>query len=812
MSLTRYKSLRDFTKTPEPTPAKGKEKSASLEFVVHKHHASHLHYDFRLEMGGVLKSWAVPKGPSLNPSDKRLAMMVEDHPYDYRKFEGVIPKKSYGAGNVIIWDRGTYEPRQKTDSKEEYLLKQLKRGRLTIVLRGQKLNGEFGLIKSPSMGDNAWLLVKKKDRYAGDIDVTGQDQSVVSGRRVEELSQDKIDLSSAPKAGMPKNVRPQLATLTDEPFDDVGWLFEIKWDGYRALGQWDGRSARLYSRQGNGFSHYKPILESLRRLEHKVVLDGEVVAVDAQGKANFGWLQDYGRAPKGQLVYYVFDILWCDGHDLTGLPLSRRKEILAQLGNVGLIHYSDHIDGAGNDFYSLAKSQNLEGIIAKKADSKYHCGRRSKQWLKIKTELRQEAVIGGFTEPSGSRKHIGALILGVYGSDGRLHYIGHTGGGIPSSQLRLLRQSLEKLEVSKSPFSESFKPNAPAHWLKPSMVCEVSFSEWTSTGHMRQPIFKGLRDDKKPKQVVREMPLKTKAVASKPAKKNPASRVDFSHLDKIFFPSAGTTKGDLVNYYQDVGEYILPYIKDRPHSLLRQPNGIDGDSFFQKDVNYSPPDWVKTKAIYSESNKKDINYLVADSMDSLLYMVQLGCIEINPWNSKIEHLDNPDWCVIDLDPERISFSEVIQAAKAVNQVCKELNIVNLAKTSGKTGIHIYIPLAAKYNYEQTKQFAQLLANLVHQRLPKTTSLERSPKKRQGKVYLDYLQNRKGQTLAAPYCVRPTPSASVSAPIDWKEVNSRLNPAEFNIKNMGRRLKDIGDIWQPVIGKGIDIEKVLAHLD
>ncbi|MDB5160887.1 MAG: ligase [Candidatus Saccharibacteria bacterium] len=814
MSLAKYKNKRKFPQTPEPSGQLKKTKSKQLAFVVHKHLASRLHYDLRLELGGVLKSWAIPKGPSMNPGDKRLAMMVEDHPYEYRTFEGVIPEGNYGAGNVIIWDQGTYEPRAKTEDPEKNLSEQLEKGHLTFILHGQKLKGEFALIKSPHMGSNAWLLIKKKDEYATTEDVTKQDESVVSGRRVGDMESDKIDdLSGTPEAPMPEQVKPMLATLAKEVFDDPGWLYEIKWDGYRAIGSWDGSQVELYSRNGNDFTKYKEVTEALRSLRHRAVIDGEIVVLDPEGRAHFEWLQNYASKPQGQLAYYVFDILWCDGHDLMGLPLIKRKDILKKIvPGTSAIRYSDHIEGRGTEFYKTAESRHLEGIMAKNRDSKYRPGYRSRQWLKIKTHLRQEAVIGGFTEPRGSRKHIGALILGVYEGD-KLRYIGHTGGGIPTEQMPALRSQLEKLEIESSPFADKFKPNAPVHWVSPKLVAEVTFSEWTSDGHMRQPIFIGLREDKDPREVTREKPVDADDVKDdKPAEPSPnRGDLKFTHLDKVFFPEKGYTKGDLVEYYKSIGDYILPYIKDRPHSLLRQPNGINGKAFFQKDVDHMPPDWIKTVPIYSESNQKEINYLVVDKLASLLYMVQLGCIEINPWNSRVQALARPDWCVLDLDPEDIAFSEVVKVAQVIHDLCEEFKISHYPKTSGKTGIHVYIPLGARYDYEQTKQFGQLLANLAHQRIPDTTSLERSPAKRQGRVYVDYLQNRQGQTLAAPYSVRPTVSASVSTPLHWDEVNQRLDPMKFTIKNTAKRLKSVGDIWKPVIGPGVDIGKIIDSI-
>jgi bifunctional non-homologous end joining protein LigD len=806
MSLTQYHKKRSFKDTPEPKGQLKKSRAKRLEFVVQKHHASHLHYDFRLEMDGVLKSWAVPKGPSLYPKDRRLAMMVEDHPFEYRKFEGTIPEGNYGAGNVIIWDSGWYELDRQAENWPASLQEGLKEGDLKFILHGEKLKGSFALIKTPRMGENAWLLIKHKDEHASKTDVTRLDKSVVSGKPVD--SQDEAaekTVVSARRAKMPHAARPMLATLTDEPFDDPAWIYEIKWDGYRAIGSWDGKTARLYSRNGKDFSEkYPPVFEALRNLKKPAVIDGEIVVLDEAGRSRFELLQNYHQ-DGGSLTYYVFDILWCDGHDLRGLPLTERKEILKTiLPTKSPIRYSDHIHGQGKAFFKTAQNQALEGIMAKNGNSLYRAGIRTDQWLKVKTHLRQEAIICGFTEPRGSRKHIGALILGVY-KDSQLEYVGHANAGSNTGQLERLRQRLEKIEIENSPFREKIRPNAPVHWVKPSYLAEVSFSEWTRDGRMRQPVFKGLRADKDPKEVGVEKPKKI----NKPAAKK--TRLQFTHLDKFFWPERGYTKGDLIDYYKSISKIILPYLKGRPHNLLRQPNGYQGKSFFQKDMGSLPPEWVKTAKIYSESNGKEIDYMVCDSLDSLLYMVQLGCIEINPWNSRLGKLDKPDWAVLDLDPEDIGFKQVVKVAQVVRDVMEELKIPAYPKTSGKTGIHVFIPLAARYDYGQVKQFAEILANLVFQRTSGITSLERSPSKRQKRIYIDFLQNREGQTLAAPYSVRPTKDASVSAPLRWEEVNAELDPSQFTIKNIFKRLEEVGDLWQPVLKTGVDIAEVLKRL-
>ena len=815
MGLKKYFSKRKFHNTPEPHGKTKKSKSKKLAFVVQEHHASRLHYDFRLELDGVLKSWAVPKGPSMNPHDRHLAVQVEDHPYEYRTFEGVIPEGNYGAGEVIIWDAGTYEPYHDDYNDEDTLRKELKNGHLTFFLHGKKLKGEFALIKMHGDDPKAWLLVKKSDEYASDNDVTRQDESVISHRTVDEIEGKTghidADLAAYPRVDSPWRVKPMLSTLVDEPFDDDKWLFEIKWDGYRAIGSRQDDQVSLYSRAGNSFAdHYPPVIEALRSLKHDVILDGEIVVTDQLGAPHFESLQNWRRDPKGQLYYYVFDILWCDGYDVRTMPLIDRKKLLESIvPSNSIIRYSDHLMRRGNTLFRAMQERHLEGIVAKKADSTYRENNRGNDWLKIKTHFRQEVVIGGYTEPRASRQYLGSLIVGVYNDEGELIYTGHSGGGIPDAQRKLLQQKLSRIERKTTPFSIEPKPNAPVHWVRPEIVCEMSFSEWTTDGVMRHPVFEGLRPDKAPHSIRREIPKDTDSQKDKKMSKK--SHVEFTHLDKVFFPKQGYAKGDVLAYYESVADYILPYLKDRPLSLLRQPNGIAGESFFQKNMEHLP-DWVPSTDIFSESNNKNLHWIVGGELQTLQYIVQLGSVEVNPWNSRVKHLDTPDWLVIDLDPEgTITFKNVVTVAQEVKRVCDEWKIPVYPKTSGKTGIHIYVPLGAKYTYEQTKNLAHLIALEVNKRQPKLTSVERTPAKRPNKIYLDFLQNRSGQTLAAPYSLRPTPDASVSMPLHWDEVNAKLKPTDFTIKNVRKRLDDVGDIWQPVLQKGIDLAAILKHL-
>jgi bifunctional non-homologous end joining protein LigD len=849
MSLTSYRQKRRFERTPEP---KGTERRGRgpLRFVVQKHQASHLHYDFRLELDGVLKSWAVPKGPSMNPEDKRLALMVEDHPLDYRSFEGIIPPGNYGAGTVMVWDEGTYTPAKTAEGNdaEAALRRDLRGGHLHIQLHGQKLHGEFSLVKLHRGEKNAWLLVKKRDAFATKRDIRDEDRSVVSRRNLQEIAagaraagevwlgkkqEGEVTLNDAPNGAMPRSVKPMLATLIDAPFNRAGWLFEPKWDGYRAIAEVNRRGVRLYSRNHKAFEdRYEPVVRSLEQLGHEAVLDGEVVVLDESGKPRFQLLQNYQKTGAGSLVYYVFDLLYLDGHDLRGLALGRRKELLAQIvRGLPQVRLSEHIEEQGIMFYEAASAQGLEGIIGKDSQSPYREGVRSREWVKIKTRLRQEAVIGGFTEPRGSRKRMGALVLGLYEGD-ELVYVGHSGGGFDSDTLATVHDKLVPLEQTACPFRKRPKTNAPVHWVRPELVCEVEFQEWTEDGHLRQPIFLGLREDKPARSVRRETPEAAPAaddarnghttreplVAKKavtPAVPEPVRNgreVTLTHPDKVYWPDEGYTKADVVNYYREVAPFILPYLRDRPESLHRHPNGYLGQSFFQKDVGkLHPPDWVHTVRVRSQSGSRLIRYLLCQDVDTLLYLANLGCIELNPLHSRVGSLDEPDYVVIDLDPEDTPFARVVETALEVRKLLDRAGAPCFCKTSGKRGLHIYVPLRARYDYDQAKQFAELIANLVNKRSPEFTSVLRSPSRRQHQVYLDFLQNRRGQTLAAPYSVRPAPGATVSTPVRWAEVRKSLDPSRFTIRTLPRRLARVGDLWQGVLGPGIDLADCLDRL-
>ncbi len=950
MPLETYGEKRDFARTPEPPPDASATSEAQLRFVVQKHRASHLHYDFRLELDGVLKSWAVPKGPSLNPDVRRLAMMVEDHPIEYRSFEGIIPQGNYGAGTVMVWDEGVYNAVGAAGraESEKVLRKGLAKGHLSFILHGDKLKGEFALVRTKSRADeerrdNGWLLIKAGDAFASHQDVTLWDRSVLTGRSLNEIAAgggpewhsqrggaevaapagaatvgaatvgssarqageppaaepavspptagselaappvrtgegssaarqpgpervagngkgahreerktgpglatgsaaaadagpsadggargrsgldlSRLDLTGAVESAPPATIKPMLATLTDEPFDRAGWLFELKWDGYRAIADVRADHTRLYSRNAKSFNErYPAIVADLQSLDASAVLDGEVVVLDRRGIPEFKLLQNFRESGEGTLVYFVFDILYLQGYDVRALPLVRRKALLrAVLPNeLAHVRWSDYIEEHGEALFSSARSIDLEGIIAKDGASPYRPGIRGHDWLKVKTHLRQEAVIGGFTEPRGGRKELGALVLGVYEGD-RLIYIGHTGGGFDQAELAHVKERLAPLATSAPAFAGVPATNAPVTWVVPKVVCEVRFVEWSQDGLMRQPIYIGLRDDVDPRSVHRERPMPiAKALAPRrySARREKVEEVEIGgrvlqlkNLDKVYWPEQRFSKRDLINYYRGIAPLILPYLVDRPQSLHRFPNGIHGESFFQKNVAGQVPDWIRTVKIGDAPDAE--TYLLCQDEASLVYMANLGCIEMNPWNSRVRATNNPDFLVVDLDPLDIAFVEVVRAAQVVHEVLEAAETPHYVKTSGATGLHINVPLGARYTFEQAREFANIVGYVVNQRLPETTSLARSPSARKGKIYLDYLQNRRGQTMAAPYCLRPRPGAPVSTPLRWEEVEPGLSPMDYRMTNISRRIAEVGDLWEPVLGPGIDMQAGLRNLE
>ena len=622
-----------------------------------------------------------------------------------------------------------------------------------------------------------------------------------------------------------------LAKETGEPFDDKNWLYEIKWDGYRAIAEINNGDVRLYSRNGNTFENSYPVVVSeLKKIKTNAVIDGEIVVLNDEGHPEFQLLQHYEENTHRPIQFYAFDVLKLKGQDTTQIPLIERKELLQGIiPKNDVIKYSDHILEKGIAFFNVSKEKDLEGILAKKTDSLYYVGKRTNEWLKIKNHRTQEAIICGYTAPGGARKYFGALVLGVKDGD-KLKYIGHTGSGFTQKSLKEMWDRLQPLKESKSPFDEKIKTNMPVTWVKPKLVCEMKFTEVTRDGILRHPIFLHLREDKTVKEVTM---ANTKTVKKAEIKKidkgekeledpeNDSDRiisfgkikVKATNINKIYFPDEGLTKGDVIEYYIEMADYILPYIKGRPQSLLRNPNGIKAKGFFHKDAGEGTPAFVKTKKIFSESTNKDINYIICENKPTLTYLNNLGSIEINPWHSTIGALDNPDYLMIDIDPsDENTFEQVIQAANVVKEVLDRAGAPSYCKTSGASGLHVYVPTGKRYTYEQVKDFAYLICMLANEQIPGFTTLERNLQKRGNKhIYMDYLQNRRGQTIACVYSLRPKPGATVSTPLLWKEVKSGLTPQDFNIHNIMKRVKKMGDIFTPILGKGIDLNKCLKKL-
>lgn len=614
-----------------------------------------------------------------------------------------------------------------------------------------------------------------------------------------------------------------LARETARPFDDDEWIFGIKWDGYRAIAEKRGNQIALYSRNGNSFNQTYPlIVQAISNIPADCIIDGEIVVLNDEGKPSFQFLQHYSENQFRPIQYQVFDLLEYDGENLMELPLVERKKRLKQvIPENDVLRYCDHLQENGIAFFKASADAGLEGIVAKKADSKYVQGKRSGDWLKIKNHQSTEAIIAGYTEPSGSRKFFGALILAEK-KNGKLVYMGHTGTGFSDKMLKELFNILQPLRTSQSPFDKKIKTHGRVYWVKPQLVCEIKFTEFTKEGILRHPVFLRLRDDKNVSEINVHPEMKT----IKKGKKNDAqneskkifsfgrNKVEITNPHKIYFPEEHVSKGDVADYYQSMQQIILPYLKNRPESLLRHPNGIAEESFFQKDAGGNAPSFVKTKDLFSESTHKDIDYIVCNNAATLAYMNNLGCIEINPWHSTINKSDYPDYLMIDIDPsEKNTFDQVVEVAQAVREVMNKAGGECYCKTSGASGMHVYVPANKKYTYDQVKDFANLICMFVNQMLPGFTTLERNLKKRGNKnIYLDYLQNRRGQTLACVYSLRPKPGATVSTPLKWEEVKKGISPKDFTIFNIKERVEKMGDIFSGILEKGIDMEKCIRNLN
>lgn len=849
MGLQEYHRKRDFKKTAEPKGKTERQGGPGLRFVIQKHDASRLHYDLRLEMEGVLRSWAVPKGPTLRTEEKRLAVQVEDHPLDYGDFEGTIPKGQYGAGSVIVWDRGTYQ----ADGDP---VAAWKKGRLEFTLEGDKLKGRWMLIamKGPRYKGNEWLFFKKRDEHSKDdgVEITEErPESVLSGKKIDEMgAQDsqwhtRIEraledrgIKKQRRKPFPERIQPMLATLVEEAFDNDDWIFEIKYDGIRTLAYKDGPKVQLLSRNQNVVTtRYPELVAELAALPaEQAVLDGEICALDDSGVPRFQLLQPRMHVNNKKqierlvedvpVVYFVFDLLYCNGFDLTALPLTSRKEVLEQVvESRGRLVFSEHITGQGRSFLDVCAARNLEGIVAKRAASAYQ-QKRSRDWLKIKCIQQSSFIIGGWTPPAGGRKHLGALLLGQYDDDGKLRYVGRVGTGFDADRLTDMISRLKKLEQAKPPFD-----NPPAikgaHWTRPELRCRVKFNEWTREGNLRAPVYLGLEEQAPGEKQgsglrgQRSVPRpegrgsRSERLGSKGKSKEQrlaelqTSRLVFTNLNKIYWPREKYSKGDLIFYYDRIAEVLLPYLKDRPLTLKRHPNGIEGQHFYQKDAPDHTPKWIRTERIASGGPRDKINYIICDDRETLLYLANLGCIEQHPWNSRCQSLDSPDWVLFDLDPEDVPFPGVQEVALALKEVLDAVQLTGYPKTSGATGIHVYVPIKTEFAYEEVKNFAGVLAEEVVRKLPKVATTERAMKNRQKKVYVDYLQNGKGKTIVAPYVLRPVSRAAVSTPLQWEELKRPLDAGDFNIETIFDRIAERGDLFAPVLSGKQSLRKFMS---
>jgi bifunctional non-homologous end joining protein LigD len=847
-NLEKYRSKRDPARTPEPFEGTAPPSRAPIEaaagekpsFVVQKHWARNMHYDLRLELDGTLKSWAVPKGPSTRVEEKRLAVHVEDHPLEYGSFEGVIPSGNYGAGSVIVWDRGWYG-----SFKPEDLLEQYERGKMELELFGFKLRGRWTLVRMGKK-EKEWLLLKKADGAANEQEAIDRyPESVITGLTVEEMRdvpgtlaalRERIRSLKAPKGEVsPRDVSLTLATLAERPPSGPEWGFEIKYDGVRVIASRNEDEVVLLGRSGEEITkRYPEIAAGLLALPApRFLLDGEIIAEDESGRPSFQRLQarmglkkprDIEAAMAKVPVRGVFfDCLGLEGHDLRKLTLEQRKELLARVvPPLGTVQRADHVLEQGKAFFEAATEMGLEGIVAKRLTSRYS-GRRTQDWIKVKCDRRQEFVIGGYTEPQGSRARFGALHVGLYEGK-KLVYVTKVGTGFDTAALESIAKALAPLARKTSPFDEGTPTGRGHHWVEPRLVCEIRFTEWTRDGGLRHPTFLGLREDRRPEDCRREEPVRLEADESAaPKSKAPAKRartaaaaaarptVHLTNLKKVFWPGEGYTKGDLIGYYESVAPLLLPYLRDRPSVLTRFPDGITGKSFFQKDAPVYVPDWVRTETVHSGDGERDIRYFVIDDIESLRYVANLGTVPLHVWSARVSSLENPDWLVLDLDPKEAPFAHVVQVARALKTILDDLELPSFIKTSGATGLHVLLPMGRRYTHEETRTFARLLAMLTVEQVPEISTVTRAIKGRGGKVYVDFGQNGRGNTIVAPYSVRPLPGAPASCPLRWDEVTARLDPARFTIRTLPERFKSMADPMVDVFGEGVDVATAIANI-
>jgi bifunctional non-homologous end joining protein LigD len=831
--LDEYHRKRDFKKTPEPR-GDGRVRKGGFSFCIQKHAATRLHYDFRLELDGVLKSWAVPKGPSYDMADKRLAMRTEDHPLEYGGFEGIIPAGEYGGGTVLLWDRGTWEPLEDPHAG-------LAKGVLKFRLQGEKLQGAWALIKIKSRDardrDKTWLLIKERDasvRPAAKYDVTeARPESVVSGRELDAIAadQDRVwsskdgeqkparkkavaerstPVPGARKAGLPRFVKPQLATLVDEAPEGDDWLHEMKFDGYRIEARRDAATVTLWTRNEKEWTKpFQAIADAVARLPcRQALIDGEAAVLMPDGTTSFNALQNALEGEgKGRIVYFVFDLLHLDGQDLTKLSLEDRKAALARLVQragpaADPIRYSDHVEGSGQAFFKQACGMKLEGIVSKRRKDPYHSG-RGRSWLKAKCNREQELIIAGFTEPEGRRKGLGALLLAV-NDEGELRYAGKVGTGFTERSAEELRQKLDPLVVKAPPFAKRPTGLKNAHWVKPRLVAQVQFTEWTPDGALRHPSFKGLREDKAAAEVVREVEQAPEAEARPTPKATPASKargkevdaiggVRMTHPERVLYPASGLTKRDLAEFYVGIAEWILPHVAGRPTSLVRCPEGVAEKCFYQKHGAASAPSELRRVSIREKDKTGD--YLIADDAAGLVALAQMSILEIHTWNSHADTLEEPDRVVFDLDPdEDLPWKRVVEGALLVRKTLEGLKLKSFVKTTGGKGLHVVVPLQRGPSWDEALTFTETVARWIAGAHPKQYVANMSKAQRVGRIYIDYLRNQRGATSVCAYSTRARENAPVSVPLHWDELDGKR--PDFTVASVPARLHKLRqDPWK-----------------
>ncbi len=822
--LTDYRRKRDPSRTPEPFDSGTPPRPGA--FVVQKHSARGLHYDLRLEWGGVLMSWAVPKGFSRDTQEKRLAVRTEDHPLQYLDFEAVIPEGNYGAGPMIVWDRGRWIPLE--DPAEG-----LTRGKLLFELRGYKLRGIWTLFQTKK-DPKQWLLMKKPDAWADpDPDPGFDEASILSGLTVEELedapARDRAILEELGQGGAsllttpPEKLEVMLAETVRQPFSRPGWFFELKYDGYRLLAIREAGRVVLKFRSGRDATRTFPeIARALAALPYpRLTVDGEVVVLDDSGKPSFQRLQIRAQRSRDADIqtamveypatFFGFDLLTYGDFDLRSFPLRRRKQWLERiLPKRGPLRYADHFEETGRELFESVVKLGLEGIVAKKSDSPYRSGKRSDEWLKIPADQHACLLIVGCTAAAGARAGFGALHLAGY-RDGTLVYAGRVGTGFSDSDLRKLTALLAPLRRSNPPCAGPVPPGPEHTWVEPRLVCAVRYKEFTEQGLLRQPSFLGLREDLSPSECLLPAPRDAEApVPAAPAPRRPKLR--FTNLDKVLWPDEGYTKGDLIEYYRVISPWILPYLRNRLLVMDRYPDGITGKSFFQKNLPEHVPDWIRTEQVWVEGETSGSTCLVCDDQDTLLFVANLASIPLHIWAARVGSLDRPDWGILDLDPTDAPFHHVVSVALTLRELADLCSLPVFVKTSGSKGLHVLFPLGAGYRYEQARMLSELLARLTVQRLGGICTLDRRLADRTGKVYLDYLQNGHGKLLVAPFSVRPRPGATVSAPLSWDEVGPGLDLRDFTIRSVPARMALLGrDPMAQVLELKPDLEAVLSRL-